>query len=238
MNSQNTMDIPFFHLNDIPSGGDTVFPEESSRHIVSVLRMREGEPLRVVNGKGTMASARIADAHKKHCRIEILDVAVIPDSRKPMTLAVSLLKNPSRFEWMLEKVCEIGVHALVPMICHRTERGHVRMDRLHAIAMSAMLQSRQAWLTEVKEPVTFDQLLAVAVQEDRFIAHCLPNGTKPLRSLHTSGATSLLLIGPEGDFTEREISSALSSGFRAVGLGENRLRTETAGVVAAALICV
>lgn len=233
------MDTPFFHLSDIPSaGGDAVFPEDSSRHIVSVLRMREGEPLRVVDGKGTMASARIADAHKKHCRIEILDVAFIHDSRKPMTLAVSLLKNPSRFEWMLEKVCEIGVQALVPMICHRTERGHVRMDRLQSIAMSAMLQSRQAWLTEVKEPVTFDKLIAVAGQEDRFIAHCLPTGTVPFRTLHPSGATSLMLIGPEGDFTEMEIGLALSSGFRAVALGANRLRTETAAVVAAAMTCI
>lgn len=233
------MDTPFFHLSDIPSaGGDAVFPEESSRHIVSVLRMREGEPIRVVDGKGTMARARIAEAHKKHCRIDILDTVFIPDGRKPMTLAVSLLKNPSRFEWMLEKVCEIGVQALVPLICHRTERGHVRMDRLHSIAMSAMLQSRQAWLTEVKQPVTFDNLIAAAGQGDRFIAHCLPTGTEPLRSFDPSGATSLMLIGPEGDFTEMEISSAISSGFRAVGLGANRLRTETAGMVAAALICI
>jgi 16S rRNA (uracil1498-N3)-methyltransferase len=139
---------------------------------------------------------------------------------------------------MLEKVCEIGVQALVPMICHRTERGHVRMDRLQSIAMSAMLQSRQAWFTEVKEPVTFDKLIAVAGQEDRFIAHCLPNGTVPLRTLHPGGATSLLLIGREGDFTEMEIGLALSSGFRAVALGANRLRTETAAVVAAALTCI
>ncbi len=210
--------------------------EEGSRHAVSVLRMREGDLARLVDGRGVAAMAEVRDAHKRKCTLEVMEHSSLPDSRHPLTLVVSLLKNPSRFEWMLEKVCELGVRRVVPLIVQRTERQRVRQDRLEAVALSAMLQSQQAWMTEVSTPTTLGNLFAEPFAGQRFIAHCLPgSSTEDLRPII---GESMLLVGPEGDFTEAEVAAALAGGFRAVRLGQSRLRSETAGVAAAALLCL
>jgi 16S rRNA (uracil1498-N3)-methyltransferase len=233
------MELPFFYLAEIPpAANELVLPEETSKHVVSVLRMQVGDELQLTNGQGTLVRAIIQKAHKKSCVLNAIEVLQTADSRKPVTLAISLLKNPSRFEWMLEKVTEIGIRSVIPLISHRTERQHFRADRMKNIMVSAMLQSQQSWLTEIMEPIPFAGIIKMPGYENKFIAHCLPEERTTLRPEINKATSSIILIGPEGDFSPAEISDALELGYKAVTLGETRLRTETAGVVAATLLCI
>jgi 16S rRNA (uracil1498-N3)-methyltransferase len=155
---------------------------------------------------------------------------------------MALLKNASRYEWFLEKATEIGVTGIIPLLSDRTEKQHFRQDRMQNILVSALLQSQQTWLPVLYPPTRVEEVIRQAKQEQRLIAHCLEEGER--RSLaklvHSTDAMTeqLILIGPEGDFTKPEIAGALEHGFLPVTLGETRLRTETAGVAAAALMCI
>jgi 16S rRNA (uracil1498-N3)-methyltransferase len=213
-------------------------PEETSKHSVSVLRMQEGDELQLTNGQGTIVRASILKAHKKNCTLNAIEILQSVDSRKPVTLAISLLKNPSRFEWMLEKVTEIGIHAVIPLISQRTERQHFRADRMKNIMVSAMLQSQQSWLPEIMEPVAFAEVLKMGSFENKYIAHCLPEKRSTLSQETGSASSSIILIGPEGDFSPSEISAAIEQGYKPVTLGDTRLRSETAGIVAATLLSI
>ena len=236
--------LPFFYIpaydNDMT---EVVLGEETSKHVVQVLRMQVGEALQLTDGKGALLKAVIIDDHKKKCRVRVESVIRRPAPARKVTVAISLLKNASRFEWFLEKATEIGVSRIVPLLCERTEKQHARIDRLQNILVSAMLQSQQAWLPELSEPVGFSDLVRRPASGGRYIAHCLeaPRPTASLGEWRSNGdvaALQLVLIGPEGDFSPKEIEAALSGGFLPVTLGENRLRTETAGVVAATLLCI
>ena len=233
------MELPFFYLAEIPpEARELVLPEETSKHVVSVLRMQEGDELQLTNGLGTLVRAFIQKAHKKNCVLNTVEALQTADSRKPVTLAISLLKNPSRFEWMLEKVTEIGIRSVIPLISHRTERQHFRADRMKNIMVSAMLQSKQSWLPEIIEPISFAEVLKMSSYENKFIAHCLPEEKSTLSKDTGKDRSSIILIGPEGDFSPEEINDALELGYKPITLGDTRLRTETAGVVAAALLSI
>ncbi|WP_336516318.1 RsmE family RNA methyltransferase [Pollutibacter soli] len=228
--------IPIFFLEQIPVQWNIVsLPDETARHILTVLRMRENEILQLTDGKGSKANAVIIKTGKKNLDVKIQSVSHTERPSKQLTLAVSLLKNASRFEWLLEKATELGVHKIVPLICARTERQHFRADRMKNILISAMIQSQQFWLPELQEPQAFDQFFKTGFPGRRYIAHCLPDATKQLRSFKPA-SQSEILIGPEGDFTEEEIELAINHGFEAVTLGDNRLRTETAAIAAVTLI--
>src|SRR6188768_40717 len=153
------MTLPFFYIPDYNSSQkEIVLDEDTSRHVVQVLRMKVGEKLNLTDGKGNLITAEVIDAHKKHCSVKIIDSQLtIHDSRK-ITIAISLLKNTSRFEWFLEKAAEIGVSEIVPLICERTEKQKFRYDRMKGICISAMLQSQQTWLPVLHEPKQFDHL--------------------------------------------------------------------------------
>jgi len=238
------MALPFFYLTAYnPSETELTLDEDNSRHIVQVLRMQPGDGLRLTDGRGNLLTAVITEDHKKKCRVRIGSVVRQPPSERKVTVAISLLKNASRFEWFLEKATEIGVSGIVPLLCERTEKQHARIDRLRSILVSAMLQSQQAWVPEMPEPVAFSELLGRPQAGGRYIAHCLeaPRPTASLAEWRNRGddrASQLILIGPEGDFSPKEIEAALENGFLPVTLGDNRLRTETAGVVAATLLCI
>ena len=153
-----------------------------------------------------------------------------------ITIAISLLKNTNRFEWFLEKVTEIGVSEIIPLICERTEKEKFRHDRMNQICISAMLQSQQVWLPVLHEPLPLsNQTIKQFIHQQKFIAHCY-DGYKQQLNHQTINPSSLILIGPEGDFTKAEIELAMQNNFVPVSLGETRLRTETAGVVAAAIL--
>jgi 16S rRNA (uracil1498-N3)-methyltransferase len=236
------MALPFFYIEVYdPATPDLILDEDNSRHIVQVLRMKPGESLQLTDGKGALLTAAIIDDHKKKCRVAIRSAVSLPPPEKKVTIAISPLKNTSRFEWFLEKATEIGVSTIVPLFCERTERTSIRLDRLQQIAVSAMLQSQQGWLPQLTDPTTLAELIRSGSGQTRYIAHCLesPRPTTSLGALtHQTTPSSLILIGPEGDFSPNEVELALAQGFIPVTLGPHRLRTETAGVVAATLLCI
>lgn len=231
------MASPIFFVPGIPANGAILdLPEENARHVVQVLRMQAGEALRLSDGRGNMAEAAIVSVGKKQCAVAIQSVQQIPPAKKKISIAISPVKNSSRFEWFLEKATEIGVQEIIPLICQRTEKQHLRIDRLKNILVSAMLQSQQAWLPELLEPRSFSSVIQNHEGYLKLVAHCADDDKRVQLSSIRSDEHTLILIGPEGDFTMEEIQAAMDAGFRPVMLGETRLRTETAAVVAVSLL--
>lgn len=232
------MALPFFYKEDlVASATDIVLDEAASKHIVQVLRMQNGEQLQLTNGKGILFTAEITDNNRKRCTVKVIQTNHQQQSTNNITIAISPVKNNTRFEWFLEKATEIGVSEIVPLICTRTEKTAFKYDRMKSILVSAMLQSQQCWLPVLQEPVKFNALLPSSVQQQKFIAHCTNDAKRDLTDLNNVSLSSkIILIGPEGDFTQEEIELALEHHFNAVSLGQTRLRTETAGIVAATLL--
>jgi 16S rRNA (uracil1498-N3)-methyltransferase len=233
------MPLPFFfHPELAPAGQAITLGEEASKHIVTVLRMQAGEMLQLTDGKGGLATARISSDHRKKCEVQVELLEQLPQLSPQVVLAVSPLKNNTRFEWLLEKAAELGVASIAPLLCTRTEKTHLRMDRLQGILISAMLQSRQAWLPDFPEPTAFSDFLSQKIGTDgKLIAHCEDGAKVELSAqVDTLPDSRTILIGPEGDFTPDEIKEALAHGFAPVALGPTRLRTETAAIFAAALL--
>lgn len=232
------MTLPFFYISNYDGvQKNIVLNEETSRHIVQVLRMKVGESLNLTDGKGNLITCSVTDDNKKHCRVEVKETRYKAQGTRMVSIAISLLKNTNRFEWFLEKATEIGVSEIIPLICERTEKEKFRFDRMQGICISAMLQSQQIWLPLLHEPASFSSLGKWKVENgSNFIAHCI-DGDKAQLTNQQINQSTLILIGPEGDFTFTEIELALENNFIPVSLGETRLRTETAGVVAAALFC-
>ena len=235
------MVLPFFYISEFNSSQkEIVLEEDTSRHVVQVLRMKEGEELNLTDGKGNLITAGIIDDHKKHCKVKVVDSKFTSQASRKVTIAISLLKNTNRFEWFLEKATEISVSEIIPLICERTEKQKFRYDRMKGICISAMLQSQQVWLPELNEPDKYiEYIKSITYNGDltKLIAHCEESSTKKQLSTYQSFNSSTILIGPEGDFTKDEIKLALENNFIPVSLGETRLRTETAGMVAATLLC-
>ena len=236
------MTFPFFYIEEYnPNQPLISLTEEESKHIITVLRMKMGEQMHLTDGKGNLLTAEIADDHKKKCIVKVLSTVSYPLSIKKVTIAISLLKNANRFEWFLEKATEIGVKEIVPLLCTRTERQKFRHDRMKNILVSAMLQSQQCWLPVLHEPVPFDAFVLQTGTSNgvKLIAHCEESEKNELNNLQIFKSSNFAMaIGPEGDFTKDEIALALENKFIPVTLGETRLRTETAGVVAATLLCI
>jgi len=232
------MALPFFYSDAIQKEQSTVvLNEETSRHIVQVLRMNNGEQINLTDGLGSLFTAEITDNNKRKCTVKIVSTSFQSYPFTNITIAISLLKNAHRFEWFLEKATEIGVSEIIPLICERTEKQHFRQDRMKGILISAMLQSQQNWLPALHEPVKFSAYIKQQITGRKFIAHCEDENKQKLNSSPLEEKEpALILIGPEGDFTKSEIEDALQHKFVAVSLGRTRLRTETAGVVAATLL--
>lgn len=209
--------------------------EENARHFGQVLRMRVGDSITLINGKGTAGSVTITSIQKKKLLVTVHQKEEIPPPPNQLTIAVGMLKNHSRFEWMLEKLTEIGVTQIVPLITQRTERTHFKADRFQKIIAAAMVQSQQFWLPQLQEPITLHQFLDKDTSSVKLIAHC-EKDAKTILSDHAQQPSTSILIGPEGDFTEEEISIALSKNYLSVTLGATRLRTETAAIVAASIL--
>jgi 16S rRNA (uracil1498-N3)-methyltransferase len=235
------MNLPFFYINDYDGSQNEIsLDEDVSKHIVQVLRMKNGEYLNLTDGKGNLLTAEIIHHHKKHCEVKIFETSNRQPITRKITIAISLLKNASRFEWFLEKVTEMGINEIIPLICDRTEKQKFRQDRMQNILVSAMLQSQQCWLPILHKPVAYELIFRhedIIHASQKFIAHCIEDQKRNLADLVNEALPSqIILIGPEGDFTEQEVQLAIQNHFDAVSLGETRLRAETAGVVAAALL--
>ena len=235
------MNLPFFYINNYDSSQqEIVLGEETSKHIVQVLRMKKEERLNLTDGKGNLLTAEIIDDHKKHCTVAITAASFNPQPARKTTIAISLLKNSNRFEWFLEKATEIGINEIVPIICKRTEKQKFREDRMQNILVSAMLQSQQCWLPVLHKPIDYELIFKaeeIIHASQKFIAHCIEDQKRNLADLvNESLSSQIILVGPEGDFTNEEVQLAIHNHFDAVSLGETRLRAETAGVAAAIIL--
>jgi 16S rRNA (uracil1498-N3)-methyltransferase len=230
------MSLPIFYIPEPATQPFITLNEETSKHVVQVLRMKQRDKLNLCDGKGNLLEASIADDHKKKCTVNVLSTKHEVQNTKYVSIGISLLKNTSRFEWFLEKATEIGVSEIIPLLCDRTEKQHFRFDRMNNIIISAMLQSQQYWLPKLHEPQTFDKVLMSSITEKKLIAHCENEQKQDVKDYSNSSSIQIL-IGPEGDFSPQEISVALEQNYLPVTLGQTRLRTETAGVVAAAILC-
>ena len=230
------MSLPFFYEQNIPNtSSHFTLSEETSKHCTQVLRMKAGACLQLTNGKGILYKASIVNEDKKKTVVLIEEATTVPPPEKKISIAISLLKNASRFEWFLEKATEIGVTEIQPLICQRTENTRFRHDRMNGILIAAMLQSQQAWLPVLQEPVAFKNCVAQSTHQQKLIAHCEEDSKQFIKNLPIAAQTRIL-IGPEGDFSPEEIQMALNNYYIPVSLGETRLRTETAGVVASSLL--
>lgn len=209
-------------------------PESDSRHAVRVLRMNEGDTLQVIDGKGHTYTCRLIDAHSKHASVEILSCA---DSPLPwpqqLAVAVAPTKHMDRMEWLVEKMTEIGVNTFIPLLCDRSERREIKTERLEKIAVSAMKQSLKATLPTVMPMTPLREVLAMMPEARRMVAYCDPAIPRvDFTEVYIPRRDTLILIGPEGDFSPKEIEQTLAAGFSPVTLGDNRLRTETAALYA------
>ena len=218
----------------------TLLPDDS-RHCVRVLRMAVGDELWVTSGDGTMCRARITDPDDKGCEVEIIE-RIEGYQPRPFHLhvAVAPTKNNARLEWFVEKAVEIGIDRITPIICDHSERPSLKTDRLDKLALSAMKQSLKATRPIIDQPVKMVDFLRQQGNADpntqRFVCYCSGDDRHTLRQLYTPGSDALVLIGPEGDFSDREITTALQQGFQPVTLGDSRLRTETAALYATTVL--
>lgn len=229
--------LPFFYQDaDLKSGTTLALTEETAKHIVQVLRKKEGDRFILNNGNGLSAESTIVSADKKRCTVHLDTVS---EHQKPafgLHLCVAFTKNASRNEWLLEKATELGVRSITPLISARTEREKFRTDRARNILISAMMQSQQYFLPELNEPSTMVQILANHKETNqKYIAHCDNNFERQaINEILKPKKDTVILIGPEGDFTPEEIEQFTQNGFAGITLCEQRLRTETAAMAVCA----
>jgi len=204
--------------------------EQESKHAIRVLRLVRGDKVIVVDGKGGWYEAIIADDHPKRCSLKIeTGVQGYQPLSYSLHLAVAPTKNLDRFEWFLEKATEIGITEITPLICRRSERRQLKMERLEKILISAMKQSLKAYKPVLNNPINVEEFLKTDRQGTLGIAHCYPLDRKSINELDHSGRYTLM-VGPEGDFTEEELTEAIKAGYVPFHLGSSRLRTETAAI--------
>ncbi|SHI47801.1 16S rRNA (uracil1498-N3)-methyltransferase [Mesonia phycicola] len=209
------------------------FPKDESKHIVKVLRKDIGDKLNITNGKGFLFTAEITDINPNKCRAVIQDFEEERDKKYHIHLAVAPTKMNDRFETFLEKATEIGLDSITPIICDHSERKIVKINRLERVLQSAMKQSLHFTLPKINEAIPFKDFVENEQNEQKFIAHCEELDKKSLQKELKPRGNYTILIGPEGDFSPQEIELAIKNSFIPVTLGNTRLRTETAAIVAA-----
>jgi 16S rRNA (uracil1498-N3)-methyltransferase len=210
--------------------GSSHLSSEESKHCIKVLRKQEGDTIHLIDGRGNFYEVKITLASQKKTGFEI--VRKWEDKPLPYALhiAIAPTKNNDRFEWFLEKATEIGIDEITPIICEYSERKVIKNERMEKIILSATKQSLKATLPKLNQAVSFDDFIKRNLYSDCFIAHCEEQKKISLQTIISANST--ILIGPEGDFSTKEIHLALSHNFKPVSLGDSRLRTETAGIVA------
>lgn len=225
------MEKTIFYTPDILSNPE--LPIEEAQHCVKVLRKKEGDEILLTDGKGFFYDAEIIQANHKHCIVNILKTIEQPKGWNPnIHIAFAPTKNMDRVEWFAEKATEIGIDRLSPILCQHSERKEIKPQRIEKILVSAMKQSQKALLPQLDEMQSFSKFIEQDFKGQKFIAHCYPQEKKTLKDAYIKGGNALILIGPEGDFSEKEVEQAIKNGFQPISLGESRLRTETAALVA------
>ena len=208
------------------------FDKEESKHIIKVLRKKDNDILFVTNGLGYLFKTEITLSSDSKCTVKILTAVKSETPQFHLHLAVAPTKMNERFEWFLEKATEIGIHEITPILCDRSERKVINQERFEKIILTAMKQANVLFLPKLNKFKTFKEFMQVKNEGMQLIAHCEETSKKSLKSVLKPNQNVTLLIGPEGDFSEKEIQLATAQNFTAVSLGNTRLRTETAAIVA------
>jgi len=226
--------MQLFYIAELnESSTDIAFDKIESRHIIKVLRKKEGDLITITNGKNLLFKSEITSANEKKCQVRILSVTQEKSTcNYSLQIAIAPTKSNDRFEWFLEKATEIGIDAVYPIISTNSERKVIKTERLKKVLLSAMKQSLHYQLPILHELHSFKEFVNQDFKGQKFIAHCEKTNKKSLKSLLQPNTNVTILIGPEGDFSTDEIALALQNGFIPVSLGATRLRTETAGIVA------
>jgi 16S rRNA (uracil1498-N3)-methyltransferase len=222
----------FYNPNITENDSTFSFDKDESRHIVKVLRKKVGDQLHITNGKGWLFKAELTLADIKHCTVSITSQSLQPKRNFSLHIAVAPTKMNDRYEWFLEKATEIGVEEITPIICDNSERKVVKLERFEKILQSAMKQSLHCYLPKLNPSVSFKAFINQEFKGQKFIAHCEDTDKKSLKSQLKTNTDCTILIGPEGDFSVKEIEMALAANYIPVTMGNTRLRTETAAVVA------
>lgn len=231
------MAAPFFYQSHISANDQTlILDEPTSKHCIQVLRMTKGEPIILTDGNGLKLWANIENPDKKHCSVTVEKKEILTQKTTELAIAIAFTKNKSRNEWFLEKATEIGIQHIYPIITEHSEKDKFNQERYQQIIISALIQSQQTFLPTLHQIQKLRTLIENINYEQKFIAHCISESEKTtLNSAFKAQQSALILIGPEGDFSEKEVAECLQHQFIPVSLGPNRLRTETAAIYATTL---
>lgn len=221
-----------FYTPDI-KGNIYTLNEIESKHCIRVLRLSLNDEIQLIDGKGGFFKAKIIDTDSKKCIVEVVSSQIEYSKRNHyLHIAIAPTKNMDRFEWFLEKATEIGIDEITPILCKHSERKIIKNDRLEKILVSAMKQSLKAYKPKLNELTSYQEFIAQEFKGQKYIAHCEENDKEFLKDLYKAQTDTVILIGPEGDFSPTEIESAKKAEYKEISLGNSRLRTETAGLVA------
>lgn len=223
--------MQLFYVPDCEKGDIVTLDKEESTHIVRVLRMKEMEEISLTDGKGNFFFADIVDANPNRCSVQIKKTIEEYGKRDfYIHLAIAPTKNINRIEWLLEKATEIGIDEITPLICEHSERKDVKNERLDKILVSAMKQSLKAYKPILNTMTKISQLISNAKEENKLICYCQGDDRQYIKDVCPKKSSYLILVGPEGDFSQKEVDLALANNFKTISLGEQRLRTETAAL--------
>ena len=230
----------FFYNGPLVENSIVILDDDTSKHIWQVLRMLEGDRIALTDGKGNIAEGTLLAVERHKSKVALDKISFQERTSEILHLCVGFTKNNNRNEWMLEKATELGVTAIIPIAAARSEKAHFRLDRWQKILMSAILQSRQHYLPHLADITSLGDVLKHFEQiPQKFVAHCYADGQRtPISTLLKPNVETVLLIGPEGDFTQEEVKMCIDNGFVPVSLGKQRLRTETAAITACAFFNV
>lgn len=226
--------MQLFYTTNIQNGL-AFLQEDEARHATQVLRKKVGDLMQLTDGKGNLYEGEIIETSKRTLTVGIKNTIEAYNKRSfHLHIAIAPTKNIDRFEWFLEKAAEIGIDEITPIICKRSERTVVKHDRLNGILISAMKQSLKTYLPKLNEAIDYQQFIknSIKIDAQKFIAYCNDDTIRPLSIEYEKGSNCVILIGPEGDFTEVEVGMAFENSYKGISLGKSRLRTETAGLVA------
>jgi 16S rRNA (uracil1498-N3)-methyltransferase len=225
--------MQLFYCPDINPNQIYTLGKEESQHCVKVLRLKENDTLFLTDGQGNLYKAEIVEAMPRSCSVRIIETQVEYGKRDYyLHVAIAPTKNIARIEWFLEKATEMGIDEITPIICEHSERDIIKNERLEKIIVSAMKQSLKAYLPKLNEAIPIKNLIQNSKEENKLICYCQDDDRKKIQDIYKPKESVLIIIGPEGDFSEKEVKEALNNNFQKITLGKERLRTETAGLYA------
>ncbi|MCK9162794.1 MAG: 16S rRNA (uracil(1498)-N(3))-methyltransferase [Bacteroidales bacterium] len=223
--------MQLFYCPDINPNQIFTLGKEESQHLIKVLRQKEGDKVHLTDGKGNLFEADILEANPRACIVKIVNTKEEYNKRDYyLHIAIAPTKNISRIEWFLEKATEIGIDEITPIICQHSERDVLKHERLEKIIISAMKQSLKAYMPKLNSPTPLLQVINNSTEKNKLIGYCIGDNRNQIKDIYKPKESVLIVIGPEGDFSEKEVEEAIKNNFQTITLGKERLRTETAGI--------